>query len=98
MTHSSESVVSEQLRSGGRLTPLRNLTKPGLQILVTRPVQFAAVAGGKQEGRSGGLMLVFQECGGFGRGKREWLAFLDAGHMMAQANEMEGEVRKHVQG
>jgi hypothetical protein len=43
-------------------------------------------------------VLIFQQRSGFGGGKREWLALLDAGHMMADANEMEGEVRKHVQG
>jgi hypothetical protein len=42
--------------------------------------------------------MVLQQSSGFGRAEREWLAFLDAGHMMADANEMEGEVRKHVQG
>ena len=44
-----------------------------------------------------GLVLAFQQRSGFGRGKREGLALRDAGHMMADANEMERGVRKHIQ-
>jgi hypothetical protein len=97
MTHGREPVVPEQLR-GEDATTLRDLTKPGLQVLVARPIKLTAVTGGKQEGRSACREMVLQQCSGLGRAEREWLAFLDAGYMMADANEMEGEVRKHVEG
>jgi hypothetical protein len=98
MTHGSPSVVAVKLGRRACAALLCDSTKPGLEIIVARPIELAPITGREQERGAASPELVFEELSSFRRRKREGLALFDAGHMMADANEMKGEIGRHVQG
>ena len=67
----------------------RELAEPRLVVMVSRPVQLAAVAGGEQQRGSAGRMLVREHARQLLDGERELLANADRGRMVAYANDME---------
>jgi hypothetical protein len=72
-----------------RATGIRQATQESLTILAATPVILATVAGGEQQGGPAGLSLFSQESNRFGPAKRQTLALLYCGRMMAYPNHME---------
>ena len=72
------------------------IPEPRLEVEVTGPVDLAAIAGGEKKCGAAGRGLALKPGGHFSGSESEPLPQLDAGRMMAYANDMERQIPEHA--
>ena len=97
MAHRSHAFVPCEADSGKIVSASAQLLKPGFSVLGTRPVELATIAGGEENSGHPLVSENFEDGHSFCRAKGKAFPNSDCRRMVAETNEMEGEILPHAQ-